>query len=258
MKRLIPFEKYEASGNDFIIFDFFDFELFDLENKEFIRLLCDRHFGIGADGLIALQRHKELDFRMRYFNSDGRISSFCGNGSRASIQYMATKHSAMEFSFSAEDGYHKGRIHNDLVSVKMKDILTFDATPSGNFIDSGSPHLIVEVNDPWNYPVVDEGKRIRQLFGDEGVNVNFVSLEGPGLKIATYERGVEWETLACGTGVTAAAYHKCIKGELSGNQHITVEAKGGTLSVALDLKDQEATNIWLTGHARKVFSGFYD
>jgi diaminopimelate epimerase len=258
MKRLVPFEKYEATGNDFIIFDFMDFELFDLNNRELIKLLCDRHFGIGADGLIALKREVDSDFRMKYFNSDGRLSSFCGNGSRASVKFMASKHSQTTFGFMAEDGAHYGRIQDNLISVKMKDINSIENTPHGKLIDSGSPHLIVEVEDPWNYPVNEEGKRLRNLFGDEGVNVNFISRQNGGIKIATYERGVEWETLACGTGVTAAAYFICIVNRFNGLNQIRVEAKGGTLGVSLDLNDTDATDIWLSGDAKKVFSGFYE
>jgi diaminopimelate epimerase len=258
MKRLIPFEKYEATGNDFIILDFFEFELFDLNNTDFIKSLCDRHFGIGADGLIALQKETDFDFRMKYFNSDGRKSSFCGNGSRASMQYMASKHSMKEFSFVAEDGPHKGSIQNDLVSVKMKDIISFQTTPYGKLIDSGSPHLIIEVENPWEYPVIEEGRRLRNLFGEDGVNVNFIHNSNSELKIATYERGVEWETLACGTGVTAAAYYKCLSDKLTGNLQVYVEAKGGALTVSLKLIDQTASDIWLTGKAKKVFSGFWE
>ena len=258
MKRLIPFEKYEATGNDFIIFDFFEFELFDLSDKDFIKSLCDRHFGIGADGLIALKKEEGLDFRMKYFNSDGRISSFCGNGSRASVKYMATKQSKKEFCFVAEDGLHLGRIKNDLVSVKMKDISSFQTTSYGKVIDSGSPHLIIEVANLVDFPVVEEGRKLRLLFGEDGVNVNFISKNDRGIQIATYERGVEWETLACGTGVTAAAYYFCLLDQLNGRHHVNIEAKGGPLNVSLNINEQTATDIWLNGGARKVFSGFYE
>jgi diaminopimelate epimerase len=258
MKRLIPFEKYEATGNDFIILDFFEFTLFDLADTDFIKLLCDRHFGIGADGLIALQYENGFDFRMNYFNSDGRKSTFCGNGSRASIQYMASKHKKSDFSFIAQDGPHYGKVNDGLVSVKMKNIDSYQETPNGILIDSGSPHLIVEVKKPWEYPINEEGRRLRNLFGPDGVNVNFIEKSAKGLTIATYERGVEWETLACGTGVTAAAYYKCLSDKQSGSLFIEVDSKGGALHVNLNIHDKSATEIWLTGRARKVFSGFYE
>jgi diaminopimelate epimerase len=258
MKRILPFDKYEATGNDFIILDFFEFENIDLENKELIRKLCDRHFGIGADGLIALQRENNFDFRMRYFNSDGNLSSFCGNGSRASLKYMATKHPQQVFSFIAEDGNHEGKLISDLVSVKMKNISNYQKHNLGIIVDSGSPHLIIQVNDPWDYPVISEGRQLRDQFGIEGINVNFVSFTNDKIRIATYERGVESETLACGTGVTAAAYYKSIIDDRDGLFDFDVEAKGGLLNVSLDKTDRSATNIWLSGQANRVFSGFYD
>lgn len=258
MKRLIPFEKYEATGNDFVILDFFEFELMDLNDSVLIKTLCDRHFGIGADGLIALVKEDGMDFRMKYFNSDGRKSSFCGNGSRASIKYMASKQSKSEFGFMAEDGRHVGRLMNGLVSVKMKDIDSPESTSHGTLIQSGSPHLIIYVQNLEEIPVVEEGRRLRNLFGKDGVNVNFISKSHDGLQIATYERGVEWETLACGTGVTAAAYYHCLRNHLNGHHKIQVNAKGGDLTVELTIDGQKAHDIWLTGTARKVFSGFYE
>lgn len=258
MKRLMPFEKYEATGNDFVILDCFEIDFIELQKPGFIKLLCDRHFGIGADGLIVLVSEEGYDFRMKYYNSDGQKSSFCGNGSRAALKYMATKHFLSEFSFVAEDGIHLGKLEGPDISVKMKDISESKKCEQGILIDSGSPHLIIEVKDPWNYPVLEEGKRIRKLFGQEGINVNFISFSNQKLRIATYERGVENETLACGTGVTAAAYYLCIVQNLLSHQNISVEAKGGKLKVELELSGNRAANIWLTGPAHKVFSGFYD
>ncbi|MBK8449877.1 MAG: diaminopimelate epimerase [Saprospiraceae bacterium] len=258
MKRKIPFEKYEASGNDFVILDFFEFELIDLKNRDLIQKICDRHFGVGADGLIALCSEEGFDFRMKYFNSDGQASSFCGNGSRAAIRYMMHKQAKFSFSFIATDGIHAGFIEEELVSVKMRDIPTFVKTPYGSLIESGSPHLIVEVEDPFKFPVNEEGRLLRHKFDPEGVNVNFIKCSGSKLEIATYERGVEWETLACGTGVTASAYYKCFKDGLSGEQVVPVKAKGGELEVKMTLNGSSATEIWLKGEANKVFSGFYD
>ncbi len=258
MKRLVPFEKFEASGNDFIIFDFFEFDLFDLTDTQLIKQLCDRHFGIGADGVIALKNDSELDFSMKYFNSDGNPSSFCGNGSRASVLFMAMKQSKLEFGFNAMDGKHLGKCNGQSISVKMKDIDGYSETPHGMLIDTGSPHLMIEVDDPWNFEIVSEGRRLRNLFGAQGVNVNFVKNSGQNIRIATYERGVEWETLACGTGITASAYYFASKNKLSGHQLFKIEAKGGVLELSLNIHDQTADSIWLSGHARKVFSGFIE
>ena len=255
---MIPFEKYEATGNDFIMLDFFEFAWIDLDNRKLIKELCDRHFGIGADGLIALCPDTDSDFKMVYFNSDGRKSSFCGNGSRASLKYMHAKHAKAAFGFTAEDGPHIGRIQNALVSVKMRDILAYESVKQGVVIQSGSPHLIVEVPDPWTYPVNEKGRLLRHEFDPDGVNVNFIHRHADQLRIATYERGVEWETLACGTGVTAAAYYSAIQDGIDGERTISVQAKGGSLTVRMKLDGNFATEVWLDGPARKVFSGFYE
>ncbi len=258
MKRLIPFEKYEATGNDFIILDFFDFQWFDLNNSDLIKRMCDRHFGIGADGLIALESDPTSDFFMRYFNSDGRISSFCGNGSRASILYMYHKHNAVRFSFNAFDGSHQAIIKDNEISVKMADISKFEVLDTYAFVDSGSPHLLVNDMDPFAIDVKQEGLKLRSCRGQEGVNVNFYMVNDSVLYLSTFERGVEDETLSCGTGITATAFYVNVKSKLEGTVHQKVKVKGGELRVDMDLKNNAASNIWLNGPARKVFSGFIE
>ncbi len=258
MKRLIPFEKYEATGNDFIIFDFFDFQWFDLKDSNTIQKMCDRHFGIGADGLIALERDPSSDFFMRYFNSDGRMSSFCGNGSRASLLYMYHKHNLDTFGFNAFDGAHKGLIRNGEISVMMNSISNFLPCNEHAFVHSGSPHLLVHVTDPFSMDVKNEGSILRNTMGPEGVNVNFYHDEGSLIHLSTFERGVENETLSCGTGITATAYYVNVVKNSHGRISQRVKVKGGELKVDMDLKDSEATNIWLNGPARRVFSGFIE
>lgn len=257
MKRTIPFEKYEATGNDFIILDFFEFEWIDLNDTNLIKKMCDRHFGIGADGLIALCPEPGMDFKMNYFNSDGKPSSFCGNGSRASVRYMQSKQGKNNFSFAAFDGMHESYVKDQLVSVKMKDINGFEATPEGSLIQSGSPHLIREVINPWEFEVNEKGRALRKKFDPEGVNVNFIEIMREVLRIATYERGVEAETLACGTGITASAYYAAVKADSNSFFKQAIESKGGPLEVQMDIEGLHATNIWLTGPANQVFSGFY-
>lgn len=257
MERMIPFEKYEASGNDFIIFDFFNTNWFALNDESLICRLCDRHFGIGADGVIVLNSSDDFDFKMIYYNSDGKPSSFCGNGSRSALHYMSGKQSLNDFSFEAKDGAHEGSVNGSKVRVKMKDIAGLTQLDHGPFVDSGSPHLILEVNDPLHYPVNEEGRKWRNLFNPEGVNVNFVHEESLRTVVATYERGVEAETLACGTGVTAVAYYFNVKHHLQGKIQRDLMTKGGQLSVEMFLSGEQATHVWLTGPARKVFSGFY-
>lgn len=257
MERLIPFEKYEATGNDFVLFDFFECEWFDINDHGFIYNICKRHFGVGADGLLIVKPHNAFDFEMIYFNSDGNRSSFCGNGSRAAVLYMANKQKKSELSFVAMDGPHLGHLHNGEVSVQMKDILSLVNHESGTIIESGSPHLIREIDDPFDFDVHTEGRKIRKKFDPDGINVNFINIEKEYLNIATYERGVEAETLACGTGVTAAAYYANRKRNAQGLKMLKINAKGGILHVKMCLSGERATDIWLSGPTRKVFSGFY-
>ncbi|MEO6190362.1 MAG: diaminopimelate epimerase, partial [Saprospiraceae bacterium] len=195
--RLFAFEKYEGAGNDFIILDFMQGEFLDLTDQLFIEKLCNRHFGIGADGVIALCPEDSYDFRMKYLNSDGRFSTFCGNGSRCISLYAYYKWKKKTFDFVAADGHHHSEIlDGNRIKVKMKDIEGLEKSSHESLIQSGSPHLIIEVDDAFNYHVVEEGRRIRNDFSIEGANVNFIEIINPlQLKIATYERGVEDETL---------------------------------------------------------------
>ena len=222
--KVIPFEKFEGAGNDFIIFDFFEFEFIDLNEQAVLERMCDRHFGIGADGIIAVCPDPNYDFRMKYLNSDGRFSTFCGNGSRCAVLYVCNK-------------LNKTKLHF--------------------IVQSGSPHIMIEVNDPFHYNIYEEGKKIRNAFSPEGSNVNFIEWKDDQLWIATYERGVENETLACGTGITAAAYYQAIQLKLQGYVSIPVISKGGQLKVELNLQGQKATDIYLTGPAHHVYAGFY-
>ncbi|MBK9108123.1 MAG: diaminopimelate epimerase [Saprospiraceae bacterium] len=257
MERMIPFEKYEATGNDFVLFDFFESEWFDINDHALIYNICQPHFGVGADGLLILKPHTSFDFEMLYYNADGNRSSFCGNGSRASVLYMANKQNKKELSFMAMDGPHLGILHNGVVSVQMKDIPNLVNHELGTIIESGSPHLMVEIDNPFESDINTEGQKIRRKFDPDGINVNFLKVEDDFITIATYERGVEAETLACGTGVTAAAYFANRKNNAQGQQTLKIKAKGGFLEVKMLLSGELATDIWLSGPSRKVYSGFY-
>ena len=206
MKRKIPFEKYEGAGNDFILFDFFEFDLVDLTNRQLMELLCHRHYGIGADGILALCKNNLYDFEMKYLNADGRFSSFCGNGSRCISNYAAKKFGKRKLHFLASDGEHFSEIlEDDLVKVKMKDISEIKNTEFGVVINSGSPHLIIPEEKPLtNLNLEQTGRQLRNQFQPDGINVNFVTYDNLNIKMTTYERGVENLTLACGTGITAA------------------------------------------------------
>ena len=256
--NLIPFEKLEASGNDFILFDCMEFEIVDLHDQKLMEHLCDRRFGIGADGVLAVYPHPSFDFEMKYLNSDGRFSSFCGNGSRAISLYCAEKFAKKELNFLARDGAHSSVIENNLVSVRMKNLSDFQDHPLGFFVDTGSPHLIQEVDHPESYNVVLEGRQLRQKFSQEGTNVNFIQLNEEGLFIRTYERGVEDETLACGTGITAAAYYFAIRNHKQGEVNVKVKSRGGDLTVSMIMDGRSAQQVILKGPAHRVFSGFID
>ncbi|MFN8280718.1 MAG: diaminopimelate epimerase [Saprospiraceae bacterium] len=259
--KLIAFDKYEGAGNDFIMLDFFAGETIDLSDEVLMRQLCDRHFGIGADGIIALSPEAGYDFRMKYLNSDGRFSTFCGNGSRCISLFAQRKWNRDHFKFIASDGVHESEVlPNGQIRVRMKDINSMIQSGQGWLVDSGSPHLICEVDNPFEYPVVEEGRKLRSGFSAEGANVNFIQVDTQGvLRIATYERGVESETLACGTGIVASAYYWAITKGLLGTVSVPVISRGGHLSVRMTINSTgTASEVWLKGPARKVFSGFYE
>ncbi len=253
----IHFYKYQGAGNDFVMLDNREAQ-YDALTLEQINFLCDRHFGIGADGLILLNKHPEADFEMKYFNADGREGSMCGNGGRcltAFAQHLQLINGHARFM--ATDGIHEAVItDNGWIELKMKDVNKVERTADTAILNTGSPHFVKYAERVENIPVVEEGRRIRyeERFAREGINVNFVEFDKEGLKIRTYERGVEDETLACGTGVTAAAI--AIAGNRNQSYTVPVKAKGGNLEVRYDkIDDQHFENIWLCGPANFVFEG---
>ena len=253
----IQFQKYQATGNDFIIIDNRK-ALFPQSNSKLIERLCHRRFGIGADGLILLENSENADFTMLYFNADGSLGSFCGNGSRAVVSF-AQSLSIIEStgSFEAYDGLHKTIIDGDLIQIKMADVQNGRHLLNGTFLDTGSPHYIEFVNDLDNLDVVQLGKKLRYSseFAPNGSNINFVEKIGKNnIKVRTYERGVENETLSCGTGVTAAA----IAASVESKNKVTVSTSGGQLSVEFDKFSDGYQNVWLKGPAEMVFSSEID
>ena len=254
----IRFYKYQGTGNDFIILDNRDHQ-FDNLRREHVALLCDRRFGIGADGLMLLSQHKEYDFEMVYFNSDGKESSMCGNGGRCLTKFVNDIGMVQStYHFLAIDGEHESSINTDgTVALKMNDVelVRYDR---GNFIlNTGSPHFVTMTNDVMQLDIVKKGREIRNSneFKQEGINVNFVEQtdEPDQIIVRTYERGVENETLSCGTGVTAAAI-VCHHND-NGFNHVEVVTKGGKLSVDYDKIGDVYKNIWLHGPAVRVFEG---
>ena len=252
---IIRFEKYQGAGNDFIIVQERDIA-FPLSRKQ-ISFLCDRRFGIGADGLMIIKNSDRYDFEMNYYNSDGLEGTMCGNGGRC-IALFANKHkiAGKDIVFMAIDGEHTAQIVDDQIILSMNDVSEIYKYNDGYFLNTGSPHFIKFVKNIENIDVFSEGLEISndKRFAPERTNVNFIDFFDSQTRIATFERGVENETLACGTGTVAAAItiHFAKK---SNKNTIDILAKGGKLAVSFDLSEKTYTNIKLKGPAAFVFKG---
>lgn len=252
----IHFYKYHGAGNDFILMDNRDRQI--ALSTEQIAFLCHRRFGIGADGLMLLQSIDNADFEMVYFNADGNESTMCGNGGRCIAAFahkLGITGDTMEFM--AIDGIHKATmLPGDTVALHMQDVNAIEFEEDYAILNTGSPHFIQWVEDAATVDVFTKGREMRNRseFQPKGINVNFVNKTKDGIHIRTYERGVEDETLACGTGVTAAAI--AFAGKQTGSFNIPVKAMGGALSVSFDKKSETtAEHIVLTGGATFVFEG---
>lgn len=251
----LSFYKYQGTGNDFVMIDDRT-ESIDLGNLDLVRKLCDRKFGIGADGLIAIRNHQDFDFEMIYFNADGS-QSMCGNGARCAVafsSYLGIVNGKTRFL--AIDGPHEAVLTGDQVELLMGDVKEISPKLNDFFVNTGSPHHIRFVDKAKEYPVFEEGKAIRNDidYAPAGTNVNFVEPVSPDeIFVRTYERGVEDETLSCGTGVTAAAL---VYGNKQQKSHIKINTLGGKLSVKFHSNpDGTFSKIWLIGPAEQVFSG---
>jgi diaminopimelate epimerase len=268
------FWKYHGAGNDFILLDQREHTWLERNDTERIAQLCDRHFGIGADGLILLRAHPEYDFEMVYFNADGQEGSMCGNGGRCIVAFAHRRGiQKARYRFWAVDGVHEaeltpGKSPRDFwVALHMRDVDSVQSLAGTSVVeeeqafvlDTGSPHYIRWVRDLDDRDIFGEGRAVRysEPFRVRGINVNFVESCPEGLRIRTYERGVENETLACGTGVTAAAlaWHTR-QGLAAGVYELPVFARGGELRVRFRALPQGGyADIWLCGPAVEVFSG---
>lgn len=254
----IQFYKYQGAGNDFVIMDNRN-NTYDTLTRKQVAFLCDRRFGIGGDGLMLLNTHPDYDFEMKYYNSDGRESSMCGNGGRCLVKFANDRGIKKDaYTFLAVDGEHEASIHSDgIVALKMNDVTEIKNEHGDFILNTGSPHYVHLTSDVMHLNVFTKGREIRynKEFAKEGINVNFVEqLEEPDkIIVRTYERGVEDETLSCGTGVTAAAL-VCYHNE-TGFNRVEVKTKGGLLSVEYDKNGSEFKNIWLNGPAIRVFEG---
>lgn len=249
------FYKYQGTGNDFILFDNRSLT-FNKDNTKRIQALCDRKFGIGSDGLMLLESHNDMDFKLVFYNPDAS-QSFCGNGTRCAVT-LANKLGMIgsKGTIEATDGIHDVTIDKNGVGVHMRDVSEIRTYGNDLWLNTGSPHYIVFVDDVNKVDVVVEGRKIRyaEPWAQAGTNVNFVEVDNEGLKIRTYERGVENETLSCGTGVTAAAIAAHYTGKISTN-NIKVTTLGGDLKVDLKKEGSGYANIWLKGPAVEVFEG---
>ena len=254
----INFTKYEGNGNDFIIIDDRK-EEFSEDNVLMISKLCDRKFGIGADGLILLRKHKAHDFQMIYFNSDGNESSMCGNGGRCLVSYALQLDIDLKTnSFLAIDGVHKFKVVDNEIYLKMNDVKDIVVKNGYNFLNTGSPHVVQIVENVDEINVYEQGKKIRKQFQEmNGVNVNFVSFNNDIIKCRTFERGVENETLSCGTGVVAVALYAFKKKKISDNK-IVVSTNGGSLSVSFKNDGNSFQEILLKGDTNKIFDGLIE
>ena len=255
----LEFHKYQGTGNDFIILDDRK-EIFNF-NKLLISNLCQRRTGIGADGLILLRNHQTYDFEMIYFNSDGNQSSMCGNGGRCIVSF-AKKIGLIKDTakFKAIDGVHFAKISSNNVSLQLIDVdsnKNIKKISDLLIIDTGSPHVVKLVDDLEFFDVYNEGKKIRNSnqFEPAGVNVNFTThISESFTHVRTYERGVENETLSCGTGVVAVAI-ALHNDKIINNDYLKVSTKGGELAVSFNFINGTYKNIWLTGDVKLVYSG---
>lgn len=251
----MKFYKYQGTGNDFILLDNRE----NLYQNIDVAKLCNRKFGIGADGLMLLQNHDLYDFEMVYFNSDGNISSMCGNGGRCIVAF-AKKMKVFEGNktyFWAIDGLHEAIITNDYVELKMIDVDSIKQIENDYQLNTGSPHYVNFNSNIDQINIIEDAHKIRynETYKDKGINVNFVEIKNENtIRVRTYERGVEDETLSCGTGVTASALAYSLRTQSQLNS-INIETPGGILTVKFEKVNNNYLNVWLCGSATFVFEG---
>ncbi|WP_422351815.1 diaminopimelate epimerase [Flagellimonas sp.] len=251
----LDFYKYQGTGNDFVVIDNRQ-DIFPKNNTKIISQLCDRRFGVGADGLILLETDDVSDFYMNYYNSDGS-QSMCGNGGRCAVAFAKFLGIIEEqTTFKAIDGLHTATIKGDIVTLKMHDVEEVRQKDAYSFLDTGSPHHVQLVHELEKFNVTKEGAKLRYgLYGKAGSNINFVEqADANTFGVRTYERGVEDETLSCGTGVTAVAIAMHKTGKTESNE-VHIKTPGGDLTISFDQQNGSYTDIYLQGPAQMVFNG---
>ncbi len=254
----LKFYKYQGSGNDFVILDNRNGQVGKLTAVQ-VKKICDRHFGVGADGLMLLEDARGADFKMVYYNADGNLSSMCGNGGRCMVKF-ANKMKVVDGPcyFVATDGSHRARLRNGNVLLGMNNVSSINKDGDAQILNTGSPHYVLFVDNIDTINVKSEGRKIRnnETYKTEGINVNFVGQKAARIYVRTYERGVEDETLSCGTGVTAAAIaHHAQNIKTDGDFVINVDTSGGSLKAHFNCKDGQYTKMVLEGPAEFVFEG---
>ena len=255
------FHKYQGTGNDFVMVDNRT-QVIDSKNSDHIRKLCNRRFGIGSDGLILLQDHAKYDFEMLYFNADGKPGTMCGNGGRCIAHFASTLELCQDTcTFGFNNSVHKAYIRGDSVKLKMQDVngssICHNSTHQDFFMDTGSPHYVRFVSSLNNFPVVKTGREIRyqeRFAAIGGINVNFVQLGKP-IRMRTFERGVEAETLSCGTGAVAVAIASVAH---NFKVPLQIETAGGMLTVDFKKTLQVYKDVYIQGSVKHVFQGKYD
>ncbi|MBP7272627.1 MAG: diaminopimelate epimerase [Saprospiraceae bacterium] len=255
----IPFYKYHGTGNDFVVVDNRE-KIVNPDDQQLIAAICDRRFGVGSDGFMLLQNKTGYDFEMKYYNADGKESSMCGNGGRCIVAF-AKKLNIIQNTYAkfyAIDGEHEANIEGEWVELKMRPVFQIIKGNNHFILDTGSPHYVTFVNRLASINVKADGKSIRnsEAFRKDGINVNFVEKNHDGLTVYTYERGVEDETLSCGTGVVASALAYLFDTGLK-PPVINVTTKGGKLQVKQQRFEKGFDNIWLCGPTHLSFSGDY-
>ena len=254
-KLKISFQKYQGTGNDFVIIDNRNGD-FPKNDMELILRLCDRKIGIGSDGVILIEKDDTAEFYMDFINPDGS-RSFCGNGSRCVVQY-AYDNLGLEgtITFNAIDGIHEGYAEDGWIKLKMNAVSELEIGDYYLIVDTGSPHYVQYVNDVEAIDVVSAAWDVRysERFEKDGINVNFVERQNGAIKMRTYERGVEDETLSCGTGVAAAALSAALSEDTERGE-VRVITRGGDLKVSYKKEGKQFSDIWLSGPVKKVFEG---
>ena len=252
----MTFYKYQGTGNDFVVIDNRN-GFFPKDNHSMIAEICNRKYGIGADGFLLLENNSKVDFTMVYYNADGKLGSMCGNGGRCIVHFANFLNIINEnIVFEAIDGLHEASINNAIISLKMNDVASINVNTNSVFLNTGSPHHVEMVEDLKNYNVAENGFLIRnKTYGKEGSNINFVEKIGTNLfAVRTYERGVEAETLSCGTGVTAVAIALSETNRIDSN-NVELHTEGGNLLVHFNKLNSTYYDVYLEGPAKQVFKG---